>query len=360
MIKKCIYLSVLAITVALFACDRSPFGREKKPNVAPEQDTETGTAADALWATYVVSDIDMIVSFITENDLYPKFYMHVPGSSTVSAQSGEPYSREVNINFNNAKCRDGRIRSGEIFVEYNCSLTNHRGCNPNSRYYYDYGFACRVSLNDYRVDGWLIDEFDPQNPTYIYNEITGPRKPPYRWRIAGKLRMLNPDDVTKNIVWDGTLYKTLVNSDLSSVLSYSGTGGVSAITWSNAIVSYNGHVNGATGVSRDPATQQLTSTGDSYRMEIGENNSLVRDFSCYPDKVSTVTLKATGPNSYSMDPRYEEYHPFVSGIVSFTTTDKYPRQIYIGNEADPATGPQCDNSGEVLIKGISYSVNFRK
>jgi hypothetical protein len=64
----------------------------------------------------------------------------------------------------------------------------------------------------------------------------------------------------------------------------------------------------------------------------------------------------------------QEFHPFISGIASFTVADKtgtaaYPRQIFYGNEGSPVdavTGDQCDNTGEVYIKGISYRVDFRQ
>ena len=62
-----------------------------------------------------------------------------------------------------------------------------------------------------------------------------------------------------------------------------------------------------------------------------------------------------------------EFHPFKNGIVSFTVGSAYPRQIYYGNEVEsqiPAPEEQlpaqCDNKGIVLIKGISYRVDFMK
>jgi hypothetical protein len=360
MIKKVITLGVSAVlaTALTVAC------KEKVPNVAPEPDTETETAVDAAWATFVMTDIDMVVSFIAENDLFPKFYTHVPGTETanggtVSAQR-EPGPKQLNINFNNAKCMDGRMRKGEIFIEYKYEDINHQGGNPNSNYYHEYGFACKVSLNDYRVDGWLIDEYNPSFPAYIYNELTGHKTGQMRWRIAGKIRMLNPADPKKNIIWDGKIYKTLVNANESSVLSYTRGAGIPVITWTNAICSYSGTVDGATHATRDTLTNELTSQGVSFRMKIDQNDQLIRDFKCYPDKVAAISLTSTGVNTYSMKPQYEEFHPFKSGIASFTTSTKYPRQIYFGNEGSPDLGAQCDNTGEVLIKGISYKVNFRK
>jgi hypothetical protein len=56
----------------------------------------------------------------------------------------------------------------------------------------------------------------------------------------------------------------------------------------------------------------------------------------------------------------EEFHPFKDGVATFSTADKYPRQIYYGNEGTSDLAAQCDNSGVVLIKGISYPIDFKK
>jgi hypothetical protein len=42
------------------------------------------------------------------------------------------------------------------------------------------------------------------------------------------------------------------------------------------------------------------------------------------------------------------------------STGKYPRQIYFGNEGNATLSAQCDNSAEVLIKGISYRIDLMK
>ena len=54
------------------------------------------------------------------------------------------------------------------------------------------------------------------------------------------------------------------------------------------------------------------------------------------------------------------HHPFVNGIATFKPSQKYPRQVYFGNESNVNLAWQCDNAGEVFIKGIAYRVNFRK
>ena len=83
---------------------------------------------------------------------------------------------------------------------------------------------------------------------------------------------------------------------------------------------------------------------------------LIRDFSCAPDRVRGVKLDPQN-NLEKLD---LTHHPFVKGVAVFTIGDKYPRQIYFGNESNSGLAWQCDNVGEVMIKGIAYRVNFRK
>ena len=363
MIKKAITLGVTALLTASLFSGCKP----KTENVAPEPDMETTTSLDASWATFMITDVDMICAFLGENDLNPKFYMQIPGTEnpvlgTGTVTPSRNPGQSINIAFNKSKCLDGHERDGTIFMDFKYDPLNNPGANPNSQYYHEYGYAGRISLINYYVDGWKIDEYDEKFPGYLYNELTGNKTGQYRWRIAGKYRFTHPTDTTKNMVWDGKLYKTLVNFDKPSVLSYTRS---VVITWTNSIVSYSGDVDGRTNVLRNPQADPLDMSADlsggvPFKFSVGVNNQLVRDFSCYPDKVGGIKLDPGTGGTFTMTPRYEEYHPFVSGIASFTTGSKYPRQIYYGNEGNPDLTSQCDNTGEVLIKGISYRVNFRK
>jgi hypothetical protein len=370
MIKK-----IGTLTLAAAACLFFWGCPKPDPSPAPEPDTETDRAVDVAWATFVVTDIDMIASHLGEEDLFPKFYMQIPGTETAGGTAGTvscqrdptPGAKTMNINFNKAKCMDGRFREGEIRMDFDYAVLNVKGGNPNSQYYHEYGYGCRVSLNQYKVDGWIIDEYDPQFPGYIYNELTGPKTGQFRWRIAGKYAMVHPSDNKKNIVWDGLIFKTLLLPEdpiqQKKVLDYTRPQGRPVITWSNSVVSYSGTIKGKTDVVRDTLSLSPPvgsfSGGIDYGVNILENSQLVRDFSCYPDKVASVSVAPGTNNTFSLLLRYEEYHPFVKGIASFTTGEKYPRQIYFGNEGGDLE-QQCDNTGEVLIKGISYRVNFRK
>ena len=74
--KLTLGLSVLAAAGLLLGCKKA------EPNVPPVADTETQTAVDAAWATYVVTDIDMMCSFLGENECVNHFYIDVPGTAS--------------------------------------------------------------------------------------------------------------------------------------------------------------------------------------------------------------------------------------------------------------------------------------
>jgi len=349
--------SVLAASVVLLtACPK------KTPNVPPTADTEVESAIDATWANHVVTDMDMICSYLGEN-VYLQgtpFYFPVPGTENPATASGtitairDSSSKDLIMSFNQTKCLDGRVRDGSIFISYKKDPISNPSANENSRYYRDFGFVGRVRLSDYKVDGWLIKLFNPNAPAYIYNKIStdkyDPKTTDITWLIAGKFLLVHPTDTTKNIVWNGQLMKKLSNTEDPKVFAPSKA---AAITWTNAVLHYYGSVEGN------------TSRTVPYKMEINEATPLVRDWQCSPDKVMGVVSTPTTGGNFVLTQRVEEYHPFIRGIASFTTgynsnDEKYPRQIFYGNEGSQDLQWQCDNVGEVQIKGISYAVNWRK
>ncbi len=337
--KVTLGFSILAVTaLSIAGCGK------KEPNVAPEPDTEVQSAIEASWATFVMTDIDQMVHFMGENQLLTHFYLAKPGKGT-STTTRDVAAKQLNMSWYQAHCIDGRFREGTIFVTFNFDPAVKPGVTPNSQYTHEYGFAGRLGLSAYKVDGWLIDEFDPQFPGYIYNELTtnayNPRVTHLTWKFAGKYKFTHPTDTTKNIIWEGELLKTLTNSTDIKVFP-------STVTWSLGIASYSGKVEGKIG-------------SEPFKMLISPTTPLIRDFTCYPDKISSVDVVAVGTNSTVLQQGFEEFHPIKKGIATFTIGEKYPRQIYFGNEGNPDLGGDlCDNEGIVLIKGISYRVNFRK
>ncbi|PBQ34461.1 hypothetical protein CNR22_22665 [Sphingobacteriaceae bacterium] len=326
-----IKLGLLTIALApfLMACPKA------RHPAAPVADSEVQSSVDVSFANFVATDIDMICAFVAEADLDPDFYNLAPGENPVGIDVDRNLvTDQVTVGYNSGKCRDGVLRDGTIFM-YNPHT------NPNAKYYRDYEFRGNVILDHYYVNGWAVSI--PAGKTFqIYNNLTKPSYDPSKttlsWRIEGSLLLEHPTDASKNILWEGKLIKTLKNSTDNSVFH---TSTQQPINWSKGVVEYRGSVTG------------LTSTDVPYTLEINSEKPLVRDFSCFADVIGGVE---------SVQPFRtwnKEFHPVKSGVATFKTGDKYPRQIYYGNEGNPGLPAQCDNSGEVLIKGNSYSVNFQ-
>ena len=316
-------------------------GCHKTPNTAPPEDKDLQTSITVSHANLVISDIDMICSYVGENDLYPKFYEAGPGQ-TAPTVIRNPSQNNLFIGFNNTKCMDGRVRSGTIIMNYGFT-------NPNAKYCRDYQFEGKVSLSGYKVDGWNVGL---NNTFYITNKLSSPAYDPkttnLTWEIKGDFTLNDPADPSKNIHCNVDLIKTLMNTADPLVFAPSKQ---SAISWSLAVVEYQGKVYGE------------TNGNVPFTYVVDAKNPLVRDFTCYPDKVAGVT---TTP---SLTVNFNEFHPFVNGVASFTTGNLYPRIIDYGNEQGPFDNSktssiilmqQCDNKGIVVIKGISYAVNFEE
>ena len=341
----------------------------KEPNVAPEADVELQSSIDASFANFIVTDIDMICSFIGENNLYPKFYTPVAGSPTFVVNR-DPDAKQLSISFNKTKCADGRVRDGSIIIKYAYDATVSNVNPPNTDYYRQFGFVGRVSLISYRVDGWLVKK--KTGTTYdliIRNKRPNADRPivdKISWTIEGKLELTDSLNTLPSITWEGLITKTLpLTADPKAENDYGFKQDsvfkntpksfldVNSINWQKAKVYYTGSFTGVTSFSLP------------YSYKIYDATPVERNFTCYPDKVSGVTLTNTvGVVSAS----YEEFHPFVGGVASFTTSTKYPREIYFDNTANTFGGTdnplnlpsQCDNKAAVQIKGIYYPIDLKK
>lgn len=345
--------SILAVsTLFLLSCD-------KKANVAPEPDTEVKSAINAAYATYIATDVDMICGFMGENLLNNHFYIEYPGSSgggtgTMTAvRDTNGTQDQLVMGFNKTKCLDGRVRDGSIFMQFNTAL---KPGDLKVNYTRSYQFKGVITFSEYKVDGWLIKLLKDSEPVYLYNTISSATINPLvtnlTWRFVGNIKMIHPTDTTKNIIWKGDLTKVLTNTNDKLVYPPSGK---AAITWSLAVVNYYGKITGS--VPKMDENDKVLASAVPFSMTIDPATPLVRDFQCYPDKIAGVAFTNTAG---VLVQRTEEYHPFKKGVASFTVGTDYPRQIYFGNEGNPLLELQCDNTGEVLIKGISYRVNFIK
>lgn len=334
--KKQLFFS--AVSGSLMLLLATSCGKRIK-NVAPDPDTEFQSSVDVSYAAIVISDIDMMCSYLAESDNYPKFYLPTPCSSgSITASRVGDY---ILIGFNNTKCLDGRVRNGSIAM-YTGFI------NPNARYYHDYEFQGKISLLNYQVDGWKVEL---KNSFIVTNKLSSPTFDPAKtnlsWSLNGDFVLRHPTDSAKNIHCNVDLTKTLANTSDKNVFNPSK---LIAINWSLASVKYNGTMFGE------------TSRTVPFKYSINDANPLLRDFTCYPDKVAGTVTQASC--NY-----VEEFHPFSEGRVTLTTSDLYPRDLSYGNEQstyhdvknDPLVlTPQCDNKGVITIKGISYPLDFAK
>lgn len=335
---------LIAATLLFTVC------KKPTPNTPPEPDKEVQSALDATWATYVVTDMVMMCGYLGENDYLEHPYLHLEGTpfnNQVKAVR-DPSEERLSMVFNQTECTDGRLRHGEVRMTYKPDPINNPFANPNSNYFHEFGFAGELSLSDFRTDSFLITMGPKGKPErgYVINQLDtnefNQDEVNISWEIRSKFHFQHPEDSTgaSDIEWEGKIFMVLTNTADDSVFSRDRE---PAIIWERAVVGYYGEVTGKIGTT-------------PFTYSIKESQMLIRDFSCAPDRVRGVKLDPQN-NLEKLD---LTHHPFVKGVAVFTIGDKYPRQIYFGNESNSGLAWQCDNVGEVMIKGIAYRVNFRK
>lgn len=332
------FSAIVLMGLALTSCN-------KKTNTAPEADKEFQSAIDAAAAQMIVTDIDMMVAQASES-AYISFYMHNPataGSNTVTVYR-DTTSKINTLTFNNAKGADGKTRNGSITI-------NYTGTTGATAYIRNPGHIANVTFTGYSVNNYIVKNgstFKVTNttPAGYTRSIT-----PMTWKIEGELYMADLTAVgAKDMSWKGTLNKTLTNSTSYSVhpsanlpLVWTTTNNAVKSTAVNAIVAYTGTITGITSgdVGTNPPATGV-GAGTSYSFSIVDDKPLTRNFGCSPD--------------YYINPGH---HPIVGGKVIFHTgaADKANRTLYFGDESNTAG---CDNSGIVVINGISYNVDFRE
>jgi len=323
--------SILAAATSIFMASCN-----KKVTEAPVADKEFDSSVDASYANTIATDIDAICGFLGEN-AYVKFFNVAVGAATITPNNIVGVSSTFTWPAN-TKCADGKVRSGSIVMTYSYT-------DINASYYRDYGFIGYVTLNNYVVDGWEVDDsttypLNNSTPRFtITNMLPGSNfnalTTNLKWSIEGYLKMKNVADPSKTMVWDGKITKTVKNT--ASLVPLPNA--LTPITWTMAVVQYEGTVKGTT-----PGNVPYTYTVDAGK-------GLIRDYTCSPDKMLGIN---TTP---SVSVISSEFHPFISGTASFTTSAKEdPRVIDYGSEG---TAP-CDNSGIISIRGISYPVDFKK
>lgn len=337
---------------------------KKEADTVPEQDTEVKSAVLASYMNYVVSDIDMMISFMGENRYNDHFYAEYPNSAlpdltgTVTAirdTTSASTQGWLRMSFNKTLCKDGRRRNGSVSLNYTISPTD-----PNAKYMRSPDFMGNVQFSAFEIDSFNVN-LNTQDGGYMrIKNVTpkgfDPKKTNLEWTIEGKLKFTHLYDTLKNMTWEGKWTKVLANTSSTAAVVNATT----AINWYNAVVKYTGTTRGKVPVEDENGKIKPLV---KYEMKFNQEYPLTRDFKCAPDPIGGVTYTVgDNVNTGTMVPIQNQYHPFVSGIASFTVGESYPREIYYGNEGQKAllATPQCDNTGEVLIKGISYRVDFMR
>ncbi|MBX3165031.1 MAG: hypothetical protein KF900_11170 [Bacteroidetes bacterium] len=403
--KITLTFSILAVSALIVAV-----GCKKTVRTAPVADKNLETSVEISHALYAFIDAEQAVSFVAETDQQPKFYMPATSGNTLNAvvpaditrvQSGE-VDGAFSIGWISTSggtfvtCADGRRRGAGSVVALQFNVDKNHAANPplspskvnsNSIYARRYGFSAYMTFEQYKVDDWKIDEVSPidwadgdaGSRIKIVNNLaddkhTSSTNNDLSWTISGafKIGRAHIDTVpTSNtylteIFTPGTITQCRIN--ITKVLLLATT----TKTFAEAVWPIPGGAGGTDAPLKwgfvDPAKKDsvkvgyygemsgILSDGKPFTLTISKEKMLKRNFNCYPDQVSGITVSSSGSVTAT---RKEEFHPFIEGVAIFTPDTLYPREINYGG-SERGSGAQCDNSGSVYIKGISYPVDFRK
>ncbi|WP_317898124.1 hypothetical protein [Aurantibacillus circumpalustris] len=313
----------------IFSCKKE----EKKidnpvPVPAPTPDpytynNELQSSKDISFATYVISDLDMICAYASQG--ISGDYEATPSqSSSTTTIVSDTMVKQIVYACNNSRCKDGRLRNGAAFFYYGYDPTNNYWAQPNANHYESYGFSASVYLDDFRVNDWKVQIFDPSQPAHIRNTLAGdlynPALTNLTWEISGKFQFINNLDPSRNLVWEGVIKKTLKNTSDTAVFANK----KAKVKWHLAKLDYIGSFSG-----------MRSSSQTLYTYKIDSNTPLYRDMTCSyaPQGATDVT----------------EFHPFVFGKSVFTIGDYHPRTIDYGPTLN------CDNKVNISFKDESHT-----
>lgn len=327
-------LILLVSSVCLFGCRKEdidnsgPQTPQTPASLTPAPNEIADITKDFAFAVLCISDIDQMMGMSADEQLN-HFYMEQPGTS--SAGTGtvtiirDLTNAFISSSFNNARCLDGKLRKGSVFLDYQYQT------NSTPNYYREPGFAGAISVANYVVDDWLLQVFDPLVQLPEIKNTTpanfNPTQTNMTWSISGKFKFLHPSDVNRDLILDGTLIKTLMNTADTNVYSPS----KKTINWNLAKTRLSGTINGTRG------------TNNNFTYTIDNAFPLDRNFTC-----------GISPSTFTLS---TQFHPFVSGLTNLTLANSNG-QISNHNDFLNSTSPACDNSGTVKVNGVTYSVDF--
>lgn len=313
------YVLLLVGTALLFNCKKTS-QRTESPDPFTYSN-ELQSSKDLSLALSSLCDVEMIAAYIGEYE-YPKCYQSTFASTGTTTAVVDRQAKMASFSFNNALCADGKKRSGSILLNYNLgSLAS------NANYYHDFGYSALLTLVDYSVDGWRIENFNTTTPFTLKNMVSNASYNPaintLSWELSGKFKMTKISDSTNVIIIEGKLSKELVNTADTTVFKPSKK---TEINWDSSKLNYSGQFIGT------------TSGSTPFNFTIDPAKPLYRNLNCSV----TITNNAEALHS----------HPFISGVATLTTSTYHPRVI------DYGPNMACDKEATVSFHGESYTITL--
>ena len=281
-----------------------------------QTENEQSTATDNNLAESFVSDIENMGSQVSDNGILSTFKQS--GSSSVTGDEGLAVTpcatvttagQVITVNFGTSGCvgNDGHTRTGILVYNFSASTST------TAIHYRNPGFSMTVSSQNYVVDGYTVNIVNKTVTNTTPNTISSGVNPGVNltWSVNATISIIKPSNAG-TISWACSRTKELVNT--SDTACYRGQN--KAIVWTLARVKLNGS---ATGVNAK--NENYTSVA----------SNLVRDFACTPD------------------PLHLHRHPFVSGTITYSPANRYPRVIDYGNG-------NCDLNATLTINGNTYNI----
>ncbi|MGZ3884944.1 MAG: hypothetical protein ACXVP0_05030 [Bacteroidia bacterium] len=337
---------LIAGAVAFTGCTKN------KTNPAPDPDKDASAATDASLAQITITDIGEIGAQACEGYGYMTAMFSATPMPTSIAWNGttalvpSPMQAAVVVNtvapfynivtFSNTVGRDGHVRNGTLKFDY--SLTDPV---TNAVYFRQPGLHVVVTATNYTVDKDTvkINSMTLMNTTPLGFPTVGnnvPSKVNMTWTQASDVVIKRADG--KTITWNGTMTKTLLNTNNTSVPTASGSVTYtvypstpsygSGLFWNKAYMSYTGNGSGSI-------------NGEAYTLQI--STPLIRNMNTSPEAYLSLGGVLQSP----------ELHPFLQGVMAIKPGTKSVRTIDFGSET------RVDYDANVVIDGITYPVDVK-
>jgi hypothetical protein len=344
---------VVAGSLVLTNCTKN------KTNKIVEPDTDTEAARDVARAVQTVVEINDIVAPLNEDNTPVTLYTYyaplsmsvTTGTVTTVVNSTAPivnqqFSSKFNdITFSNTIGKDGIRKNGMIHCDFSATAAT-----ANADKYRHAGWDCKVTSPSgliWNNDTIFIYSYRIFNTTTVGFPGTGasPLQPSkgvkITWQITANIAIHREDG--KWIKWNGTLNRTLENTNNTSVPMPPGTLVTTFTVFPSpyTLAYYNQRSYCSyTGSGKGDAV----ANGDTYVMEISSDFPLMRNMNSSPEAF-------TNPVSNMLIT--PEKHPFVSGVMYVDPGTKTKRKVDFGMP------DVVDYDAKVTIDGITYGVDMK-